>query len=697
MAATDDNNLHYIQTDTRVVKLDCNRAFGLLSREEKLYAYHLSKASFDGNPICFMQKSRESPAIFVIFHCVFSEESPASLRAKATTEYDWTAEEFDALLLYVTAFYCNTGNYLDFGDRKFVPQLGKKKLRVLLENTAAFKNNADLLNLYDVVENDLFCLDENKKFLGYPQKGVTAFLSSNVSEQDTDFVQRFMTENQIEAWNTRLEKTTRDGKTVYVIRFASVEQREETKEFEGTTVILKYGEYSPILKRVVDGLQETQKYARNENQRNMIAKYIEHFTTGDINQHKDASRFWIRDTNPPVESYIGFIENYSDPAGTRADYEGFVACVDKDLSEKFQNLVTNSKTFIARLPWGPEYEKDTFMMPDFTALTVVNFAGGIPAGINIPNYDEIRQNEGFKNVSLSNVISSKVSPGEKITFLDDADDELYRKLYVNSFEVQVGLHELLGHGTGKLFEKSTEGKFNFDEQKVKDLLTGGPVTTWYLPGETWSSKFGALSCPYEECRAEAVGYYLCCFDDILEIFGHKGDDAKNVMYVNWMSEIRAGLVALEYFQPDSKTWGQAHCYARYVLFRVCLEAGQGFITLDRSKIMDVGFPSMQEFLKKLQGYKSTGNATDGLAFFKHWGEVSDEHLHWRDIVVKRRKPRNLFVQTKLVKNSDGSEVHCEDYEPSTAGLIQSFVERHPKEAAQELLELWKEQRSMFYD
>ena len=54
------------------------------------------------------------------------------------------------------------------------------------------------------------------------------------------------------------------------------------------------------------------------------------------------------------------------------------------------------------------------------------------------------------------------------------------------------------------------------------------------------------------------------YELVLRIFGLEGAEAGVVKYTNWLSEIRAGLLALEFYAADAKKWGQVRpFYAFY--------------------------------------------------------------------------------------------------------------------------------------
>jgi len=389
--------------------------------------------------------------------------------------------------------------------------------------------------------------------------------------------------------------------------------------------------------------------------------------------------------------------------------------VNKAMSEKFGKLVENAELFLPLLPWPPAFEKDVFLRPDFTSLDVITFSGsGIPAGINIPNYDEVRQKDGFKNVSLGNVIpasySQSVSP-----FLSDEDQVLLNKHRVNSFELQVGLHELLGHGSGKLFRKEKDGTLNFDPETINPD-TGTKINSNYEVGETYDSKFTTLGSTYEECRAECVGIYLSINKDILNIFGFSGELAKEIVYVNWLSLLWAGLRGLEMYQPDHKLWGQAHSQARFVILRVALEAGQNFVaitervgsdgkpdlllSLDRTKIETVGKTAIGNFLRKLQIYKSTGDFESAKSLYDKYshvagaGESGIPFEEYRKIVVARRQPRKMFVQVNTRLEDDS--VKLVNYPASHEGLITSWMDRFSDESINDtLINLFESDRQYF--
>lgn len=313
---------------------------------------------------------------------------------------------------------------------------------------------------------------------------------------------------------------------------------------------------------------------------------------------------------------------------------------------------------------------------------------------SIPNYDDVRQEVGFKNVSLGNVLSAK-APNEPIPFIREEDLSLYQDNRDDAFEVQVGIHELLGHGTGKLLQETAPGIYNFDFKNPPiDPVSRQPCATFYKPGQTWNSVFGQIASSYEECRAECVAMALSCDFNILHIFKF-GDGTINmenkageVLYASYLSMARAGIVALEFWDPKSRKWGQAHMQARFSILKTFLDAGDDFTTLsytqddlsdlnikvDKSKILSHGRPAVEKYLQKLHIYKCTANQVEGKKLYDEMTHVDD---FWgtrvRSVVLKRKTPRKVFVQVNTIEN-DG-KVTLTEYEPTMEGMIQSFAER----------------------
>lgn len=458
-------------------------------------------------------------------------------------------ETFEQFLQYSAQFLGNLSNYKSFGDEKFIPRLNVTDFEKIIRASGS----EEAIKSFEACKEEIYTIEPvAHNLIGFPDDGhLSGYYTQNVTKGDIELVQQFLEKEKINPLNTRLFK---DEKNNFQLVIAAAEEEFASKTFDlenGSKIQVSWTDFQQPMKKIAQAIKDAIPFVANENQKSMLENYYTSFKNGSIEAHMESQRFWLKDLSPQVETNIGFIETYRDPSGVRAEWEGFVAMVNKEQTLKFNRLVDNAPLFVSRLPWTSEFERETLNKPDFTSLEVLSFAtAGIPAGINIPNYTNITQIYGSKNVSLGNVISA-ASPNEKYPFIRKEDLELYVEYRNRSFEVQVGTHEL-GHGTGKLFSEDEEGKLNFDIENIKNPLTQEPVKTWYKPGQNFSTQFKSIAASYEECRAECIALSLSPHADILKIFNYEGQEAEDILYIMYLNMARAGITALEFYNPTAK-------------------------------------------------------------------------------------------------------------------------------------------------
>ncbi|KAG9039194.1 hypothetical protein FRB95_011779 [Tulasnella sp. JGI-2019a] len=708
--------------DPPICSMEVAKAFELLTAQEKLYAHYIGKASWAGARIIQGQWTPYAQRLYDLLILIFSKNDKKTIADLKTLQNKagLNAEEWKDFTEYSAQVLSNLVNYKSFGFSKFIPRVRKDKFALVVEQS---ENKAAATELWGQLSDHIYSLEPEASLLvGKPSAGHLSnyYLGETIQDDEVEMIQKESERLGLAVENTRVRKNT-DGSFDLLIASASHEAPKSTKESTVASdskvkVKVKYGDFSEPLRKSATALEEAKKYAANDIQRRMLEGYAKSFISGSIEEHKEASTEWVKDIGPVVESYIGFIETYVDPYGGRAEWEGFTAIVDKVLTKKYDKLVNDASELIKVLPWGKAYEVDTFRKPDFTALQVLTFAtGGIPAGINLcyllehlpykltlfdsrfgfvaQNYYEVREKTGFKNVSLANILAAK-APNEEITFIHPDDLELYKTWDTRAFELQVANHELLGHGSGKLFQEDSDGKFNFDKEKTINPLTGKPVTSWYRPGQTPGTVLGAVSSSFEECRAETVALYLVSNQDILNIFGYTDKkEAEDIQFITFLLMARAGLRALELWDPKAKKHLQAHMQARLGITNFLINEGvakltevrgkdgqleNAYIRVDRETVLKRGREIVGKLLIDLQVRKSTA---DGEGATKFYTELTNPKDGWdgelRDLVLRKKQPRKIFLQpnTVVVGEGDSKDVQLKEYPLTCEGIIESFIER----------------------
>ena len=229
---------------------------------------------------------------------------------------------------------------------------------------------------------------------------------------------------------------------------------------------------------------------------------------------------WVQDTIGHVDFINGFIEDYDDPLGRKATWEGYVNIKDSAASARTEVLSANAQWFEDNSPIDQRFKKPLVKGVSAKVVNAVALAGATypstPIGINLPNSDWIRRDYGSKSVTIANIthaydMAAQESPASALNEFAYSQEEIdrYKKYGSYADEIHTDLHECLGHGSGQL-----------------------------LPGVS-STALGEYQSALEEARADLFGLYYAADPKLVELGIMPDGEAYKAEYDSY---IRNGLM-----------------------------------------------------------------------------------------------------------------------------------------------------------
>lgn len=297
-----------------------------------------SRAAFLGHRIILRQVSPESESIFDFVLALY--EACNGNWKKLGQDAKVSDQALKHFLEYSAQFLGNSGNYKGFGDSKFIPRCSPEDITALASSSS---KAAQLLEGSGLLKSMFADKDKPAMMhLGFPDLGhLSAYYpdSPHISQEEINAVDEFLGEKKLLPENTRVRRTKNGDYEVLVasaLQYPPPEGSDAGKESEwimegklqGKKLTLVFGDYIEELAKIALHIKKAGLNAANDTQKSMMDEYAKSFGTGSLDAYKEAQKLWVKDVGPVVESNLGFVESYRDPAGVRSEWEGFGKQVD---------------------------------------------------------------------------------------------------------------------------------------------------------------------------------------------------------------------------------------------------------------------------------------------------------------------------------------------------------------------------------
>ena len=591
-----------------------------LSLQQKEYVYHLSEAAKYGRDIIWMQNCKYNLQIRKTLENILENY-----------EGDRTCEDWTKFETYAKRVFFSNGIHHHYAEDKFFPECSQDYFHDLM--AAVGEDDAEL---------EYFIFDPGV----FPARKVMNG-KDIVAESAVNFYEN-VTRAEVEALYASMVDPSDKTPVSYGLNSRVVKGEDGVVREE---VYKVGGLYGAALEKICAELEKAAAVAENETQKAYIADLVAYYQSGDLNLWDEYNIKWVNDTLGTVDFVNGFVEDYNDPLGRKATWEGLVNFKDAEASLRTELISENAQWFEDNSPVDPRFKKKEVKGVTAKVINVAVLAGdcypAAPIGINLPNADWIRREHGSKSVTIANLTSAynmaaQESPKNQLGEFAWSEEEiaLEKKYGALTNDLHTDLHECLGHGSGQL-----------------------------LPG-TSPNALGEYSSALEETRADLFGLYYLADPKMVELGIVPDMEAYKAQYSSF---IRNGIFTQFTRVELGKKNMESHMQDRKLIAQWCYEKGLADNVIEK-KVRDGktyfvvnDFEALRglfgDLLAEVQRIKSEGDYEAGKALVEKYAVNIDPQLH-REVLDRYAslglKPYGGFLNPDIVPVEKNGEVV--DYE-----------------------------------